>query len=173
VKREELKVLLDRETILKRVAEMGREIGEYYADKTDSIVAICVLKGSIHFFSELVLNIPLNVMYSFVHVSSYIGSSSTGRIRVNSWIDVPVSNEYVLLVEDIVDTGNTIRYIMKYLQRYKPKDIKLAALIEKKAHDHGIKIDFLGFQIEDRFVVGYGLDYDGRFRNLPFVGYKE
>ncbi|MDK2864225.1 MAG: hypoxanthine phosphoribosyltransferase, partial [Thermotogota bacterium] len=120
MKREELKVLIDRETIQKRVAEMGREIGEYYADKTDSIVAICVLKGSIHFFSELVLNIPLNVMYSFVHVSSYVGSSSTGRIRVNSWIDVPVSNEYVLLVEDIVDTGNTIRYIMKYLQRYKP-----------------------------------------------------
>ncbi len=167
------KVLLDEYTIRRRIKELGEEIGDYYRLKTDSIIAICVLKGSIHFFSELVLNIPLDVYYSFVHVFSYAGTQSTGRIRVNTWLDVPITDKYVLLVEDIIDTGRTVGYILNYLKRYKPRDLKLAALLEKKAHDHGIHIDFLGFQIPDEFVIGFGLDHDGKFRNLPYIGYFE
>ncbi len=173
IQRKDIKVLFDRETVLRRIEELGREITEFYKDKTDTVHAVCVLKGAIHFFSELVLNIDLNVIYSFVHVSSYSGTSSTGRIRVKSWMDETLEDKYVLLVEDVVDTGLTVKYIMRYLRRYRPKDIRLVALAEKTAHDHGLNVDFVGFKLKDQFLMGYGLDFEEKYRNLPFLGYVE
>ena len=82
-----------------------------------------------------------------------------------------LEDKYVLLVEDVVDTGHTLRYILRYLRKYHPKDIRIAALVEKKAHDHGINVDFVGFELEDQFLLGYGLDYDEVLRNLPYLGY--
>jgi len=169
-----IKVLIDEETLKKRVKELAQEIEEYYKDKTDTIHAVCILKGSIHFFSDLVLNMRnLNVKYSFIHVSSYQGTSSTGRIRVKSWIDESIHDEYVLLVEDIVDTGLTLQHIVRYLKKYNPRDFKIVTLIEKTVHDHGVPLDFVGFRVGDKFLIGYGLDVDEKFRNLPYIGYVE
>jgi len=169
-----IKVLIDEETLKKRVKELAQEIEEYYKGKTDTIHAVCILKGSIHFFSDLVLNMRnLNVKYSFIHVSSYQGTSSTGRIRVKSWIDESIHDEYVLLVEDIVDTGLTLQHIVRYLKKYNPRDFKIVTLIEKTVHDHGVPLDFVGFRVGDKFLVGYGLDVDEKFRNLPYIGYVE
>ncbi|ACB09094.1 hypoxanthine phosphoribosyltransferase [Thermotoga sp. RQ2] len=169
-----IKVLIDEETLKKRIKELAREIEEYYLGKTDTIHAVCILKGSIHFFSDLMLNIrKLNVKYSFIHVSSYQGTSSTGRIRVKSWIDESIHDEYVLLVEDIVDTGLTLQYIVRYLKKYNPRDFRIVSLIEKTVHDHGVPLDFVGFRVDDKFLVGYGLDIDEKYRNLPYIGYVE
>jgi hypoxanthine phosphoribosyltransferase len=169
-----IKVLIDEETLKKRIKELAREIEEYYLGKTDTIHAVCILKGSIHFFSDLMLNIrKLNVKYSFIHVSSYQGTSSTGRIRVKSWIDESIHDEYVLLVEDIVDTGLTLQHIVRYLKKYNPRDFRIVSLIEKTVHDHGIPLDFVGFRVDDKFLVGYGLDIDEKYRNLPYIGYVE
>ncbi|MCD6550985.1 hypoxanthine phosphoribosyltransferase [Thermotoga sp.] len=169
-----IKVLIDEETLKKRVKELAQEIEEYYRNKTDTIHAVCILKGSIHFFSDLVLNMRnLNVKYSFIHVSSYQGTSSTGRIRVKSWIDESIHDEYVLLVEDIVDTGLTLQHIVRYLKKYNPRDFKIVTLIEKTVHNHGVPLDFVGFRVDDKFLIGYGLDVDEKFRNLPYIGYVE
>ncbi|MGJ8455776.1 hypoxanthine phosphoribosyltransferase [Pseudothermotoga sp. U03pept] len=169
----QLKTLFDEKAVRERIKQMAKEIESYYKDKTESLNAICVLKGSVHFFSELVLNIGMDVNYSFVHVSSYAGTESTGRIRVKSWVDETLQGKYVLVVEDIVDTGNTLRYILSYLKKYKPADLKIAALIEKQKYQHGIPIDFVGFKVKDVFLVGYGLDFEEKYRNLPYIGYIE
>ncbi|AIY88054.1 MULTISPECIES: hypoxanthine phosphoribosyltransferase [unclassified Thermotoga] len=169
-----IKVLIDEETLKKRIKELAGEIEDYYLGKTDTIHAVCILKGSVHFFSDLMLNIrKLNVKYSFIHVSSYQGTSSTGRIRVKSWIDESIHDEYVLLVEDIVDTGLTLQYIVRYLKKYNPRDFRIVSLIEKAVHDHGVPLDFVGFRVDDKFLVGYGLDIDEKYRNLPYIGYVE
>lgn len=165
-------VLHTNEQIRKRIKEVSEEINNYYKAKTDHIIAICVLKGAVHFYSELMLNIDIDVIYSFVHVSSYSGSESTGKIRVNYWIDRSITDEYVLIVEDILDTGSTLSYIIKYLNRHSPKDLKVATLYHK-VKKSSIKADFVGFEIDDEFVLGYGLDYNEKFRNLPYVGYIE
>jgi len=167
---ENFHILHTNEQIKSRIKELAEEINSYYKGKTNRIIAICVLKGAIHFYSELILNIDIDVVYSFVHVSSYSGSESTGKIKVNYWIDRPVTDEYVLIVEDILDTGKTLSYIMKYLNKYSPKDLKVAALYHKVGKSN-INANFVGFKIDDEFVLGYGLDYDERFRNLPYVGY--
>ncbi|MFN3284459.1 MAG: hypoxanthine phosphoribosyltransferase, partial [Pseudothermotoga sp.] len=158
------KVLFDEEAVRRKIKDMARQIETYYRGKTESLYAICILKGSVHFFSELVLNINMNINYSFVHVSSYAGMESTGRVRVKSWVDENLQGKYVLVVEDIVDTGNTLKYILSYLKKYKPADLKIAALIEKEKYQHGIPIDFVGFKVGDIFLVGYGLDYEERYR---------
>uniref|UniRef100_A0A7C4CFF9 Hypoxanthine phosphoribosyltransferase n=1 Tax=Fervidobacterium thailandense TaxID=1008305 RepID=A0A7C4CFF9_9BACT len=166
-----IEVLIPAEQIKERVKQMGREITEYYRDKTDTIHAVCVLKGSIHFFSDLVQNIDLNVEYSFIQVASYSGVSSTGRIRVKSWIDEPIENKYVIIVEDILDTGLTLSYILDYLRRYRPADLKVVTLLKKLGRNSQVTPDFVGFEIEDKFVIGYGLDYNEKYRNLPYVAW--
>ncbi|HEW91222.1 MAG TPA: hypoxanthine phosphoribosyltransferase [Thermotogaceae bacterium] len=166
----EVQVLHTNDQIRKRIKELAGKINDYYKEKTDRIIAICILKGAVHFYSELILNLDMDVVYSFIHVSSYSGSKSTGKIKVNYWIDKPVTNEYVLIVEDILDTGKTLSYIVKYLNKHSPKDLKIAALYHKVGKSN-LKADFIGFEINDEFIVGYGLDYDERFRNLPYVGY--
>lgn len=166
-----IEVLIPAEQIKERVKQMGKEITEYYKYKTDTIHAVCVLKGSIHFFSDLVQNIDLNVEYSFIQVTSYSGVSSTGRIRVKSWIDEPIENKYVIVVEDILDTGLTLSYILDYLRRYRPADLKVVTLLKKLGRHSQINPDFVGFEIEDKFVIGYGLDYNEKYRNLPYVAW--
>ncbi len=173
IEREDIKVLYSLDEIREAARKLGKEITNFYKDKTDIIHTVCILKGAIHFFTELVLNIDLDVVYSFVHVTSYSGTDSTGRIRVKSWLDEDLEDKYLLIVEDVIDTGLTLRYLMKYLKKYRPRDIRIAALAEKTAHDHGIDADFVAFELQDQFLLGYGLDYDERFRNLPFLGYLD
>ncbi|HPE69020.1 MAG TPA: hypoxanthine phosphoribosyltransferase [Thermotogota bacterium] len=172
ISKEKIKVLFDRDTIQQRIRKLGEEISEAYSPLTQSLYMVCVLKGSIHFFSELLLHISLDVNYSFIQVSSYSGTSSTGKIIVKSWIDEMVQQKHVIVVEDILDTGKTLKYILNYLKRYQPKSLEVATLVDKYQKDHyGIVPRFVGFRAEDRFLLGYGLDFDQRFRNLPFIGY--
>ncbi|MDK2885830.1 MAG: hypoxanthine phosphoribosyltransferase [Thermosipho sp. (in: thermotogales)] len=168
-----LKILINEEELQSRIKELAKEITDYYKDKTDSIHAVCVLKGAIHFFTDLVKHIDLNVEYSFIHVSSYSGTESTGKIRVKSWIDEPIEKKYVLVVDDILDTGLTLSYILGYLRRYNPEDLKVATLLKKQGRNPAVSADFVGFDIEDKFVIGYGLDFDEKFRNIPYIGYLE
>ncbi|WP_456400630.1 hypoxanthine phosphoribosyltransferase [Mesoaciditoga sp.] len=165
-------VLYTREQLQKRIKEMGKEITDFYKPMTDEIVAVCVLKGAVHFFSDLVLEIGLNVSYSFVQVSSYAGQGSTQRVRVKSWLDESITGKHILVVEDIVDTGITLNYILKYFSKYDPTTLKVAALFEKRAHRKiETPVDFSGFNVEDKFILGYGFDYDQKYRNVPYVGY--
>lgn len=168
-----LKILYSEEEIDKIVNKLADEITSFYKPITDEIMAICILKGSIHFYSDLLKRLDMNVRYNFVHVSSYAGERSTGKIRVKTWVDESLTGRHVLLIEDIVDTGNTLRYIMNYIWKQKPATVKLVSLFEKTVHDHGVNIDFVGEKIGDKFIIGYGLDYDELYRNLPYVGYVE
>ncbi|WP_082128413.1 hypoxanthine phosphoribosyltransferase [Kosmotoga pacifica] len=166
-----LKVLFTKEEIIETVKRLAKEITEYYAPLTDEITAVCILKGSVHFYSDLLKELDLKVRYNFVHVSSYSGTTTTGKVRVKTWVDESLTGKYVLLVEDIVDTGNTLRYIINYIWKQRPADVKLVSLLEKTVHEHGVEIDFVGQKIDDKFVIGYGLDYDEFYRNLPYIGY--
>ncbi|MCD6238754.1 MAG: hypoxanthine phosphoribosyltransferase [Thermotogae bacterium] len=169
-----IKVLLSEETILKRIEELGDEISEFYLPRTDTLVAIGVLKGALHFCAYLLPHIQLDVTYSFINLSSYTGTNSEARIHLKSWIDIDIKNKYVLVVEDIIDSGRTIEYILKYLGRYKAKDLKVVTLLDKPSRRViDVPIDFKGFEIEDKFVVGFGFDYNQKYRNLPYIGYLE
>ncbi len=172
VNRDKIKVLYDEQTIRSRVSEMGREITREYSKNSGILHMVCVLKGSVHFYSDLLLNIDMDISYSFIQVASYSGSESTGRISVKSWIDEPIQGKDVIVVEDILDTGRTLKYILNYLKRYDPRTLEVATFIDKYEKDHfGIVPKFTGFRTDDKFLLGYGLDYDQSFRNLPFVGY--
>jgi hypoxanthine phosphoribosyltransferase len=169
-----VQTLFTREEIHTRIKELGDEITSIYSPFTNEIMAVCVLKGAIHFFSDLVLEINMNVLYSFVQVSSYSGAGSTERVKVKSWLDESIYGKHILVVEDIVDTGITLNYILGYFAKYKPATLKVATLFEKKAHRKvDVPIDFVGFEIGDKFIVGYGFDYDQKKRNLPFVGVED
>lgn len=168
-----IKVLYSQQKLDEIVGKVAKEIEDYYKPITEEITAICVLKGSIHFYSDLLKKINLNIRYNFVHVSSYSGEESTGKIKVKTWVDESLFNQHVLVIEDIVDTGTTLRFIMNYILKQKPKDLKLATLFDKKAFDHKVEVDFAGDELGDHFVVGYGLDYNQLYRNLPYVGYLD
>ena len=166
-----IEVLYSVEDLDRITSRLAKEIDEFYAPLTDEITAICILKGSIHFYSDLLKKLRLKVRYNFVHVSSYSGTTTTGKIKVKTWVDESLTGRHVLLVEDIVDTGGTRRYIINYIWKQKPVDVRLVSLFDKIAHEHMVNIDFTGERISDLFVVGYGLDYDEIYRNLPYVGY--
>lgn len=162
-------VLLSEQRLRERVAELGAEITRDYAGKP--LVVVGVLKGSFIFFADLVraVDLPLNV--DFIGISSYQGTRSTGVVQITSDLSRPIEGMNVLLVEDIVDTGLTMKYLLENLATRKPASVKICALLEKPARAR-VKIDiaYKGFVIDDVFVVGYGLDWDGKMRNLPFVG---
>ena len=168
-----IKVLISEEQINEMVKNMGKEITNHYKDKTDEIVMVCVLKGSINFYSDLVKRIDLNCLYNFIQVSSYSGMQTTGKIKVKSWLEESLENKHVIIVEDVVDTGNTLKYIIKYIERQNPASVEIASAVVKTIHPHGVDVKFTGFEIGDLFIIGYGLDYDEKYRNLPYIGYIE
>lgn len=162
------KILFDRQTIANRVAELGKKISEDYAGK--SIVAIGVMKGSVIFFSDLVRHISRPVEFEFVGVKSYEGSVSTGHVQITSDVSMDIKDRHVLLVEDIVDTGMTIDFLTKLLKVRQPASLRICALLSKPdAHIMSHQLDYVGFEIAKEFVVGYGLDLDGGFRNLDHI----
>lgn len=172
ITKDKIKVLYDEETIKRRVKEMGKEITEKYKGNGNVLHMVCVLKGSVHFYSDLLMSIDMDISYSFIQVASYSGTESTGRISVKSWIDEPIQGKDVIVVEDILDTGRTLKYILNYLKRYNPRTLEVATFIDKYEKDHfGIVPKFTGFEAEDKFLLGYGLDFDQSFRNLPYVGF--
>lgn len=162
-------VLLSQEQLRTRVQAMGAEITRDYQDRP--LVLIGVLKGSFVFLADLVRAIDLPVAVDFIGISSYQGTRTTGVVQITSDITRPIEGKHVLLVEDIVDTGLTMQYLLDNLATRKPQSVRIAALLEKPARAQvKIPIDYKGFVIGDEFVVGYGLDWDGKLRNLPFIG---
>ncbi len=163
-------ILLDEETIARRVAELGRRISKDYAGK--SLTALVVLKGSFVFAADLLRAIDVPMRVEFIGLRSYGSRTSTsGVVEITMDVKYPLTGHDVLIIEDIVDTGLTIDYLKNNLATRKPASIKLASLLHKQ--DRGVKdvsIDYLGFTVPNEFVIGYGLDFDGRCRNLPYVG---
>lgn len=162
--------LFSAEAIAARVAELGKEIT---ADKRgEDLVVICVLKGSFMFAADLIRRIELPLVVEFLGVRSYGDNTETsGEVQITSDLSHRIEGKDVLLVEDIVDTGLTLNFLLDLLQRRGPRSLKLAALLHKPSRTHApVKIDYLGFSIDDVFVVGYGLDHAQHHRNLPYVG---
>jgi len=166
-----LRVLYSETQLQGIVDRLGKAINDYYRDLTDEITAICILKGSVHFFSDLMKRLQVKIRYGFIHVSSYTDNVQSEQIVMKTWTDERISGKHILVVEDIVDTGNTLRFILNGLWEDNPADVKLVSLFDKIAHPHMVNIDFVGERIGDLFVVGYGLDYYEIYRNLPYVGY--
>lgn len=169
----ELRVLISEDEIRARVKALGEQITRDYQDK--DLTAICVLKGSFPFFADLVRAIDLPIECDFLGLSSYGSATRTsGVVKITSDLTKPVGEKNVLVVEDIVDTGLTMNYLLENLWTRRPASVKVCSLLYKPANTVvDVQIDYLGFTIEDRFVIGYGLDLDQKYRNLPFIGYLE
>lgn len=163
--------LLSAEQIAARVEELGEEISRFYGGAP--VVLVCVLKGSFVFTADLMRAIKLPLRVDFLGTRSYgNGSESSGVVQITQDLSHPIEDEHVLLVEDIVDTGLTVAHMLDLLKTRRPKTLHVCALLQKPACTKvDVPIDFVGFTIEDRFVVGYGLDWAQRYRNLPYVGF--
>lgn len=163
-------ILLGEEEIRRRVTELGRELVDRYGDRDPVLVS--VLKGSLVFLADLMRAMEMPVSVDLMEVSSYgAGTESTGQVRIIKDLSQPIEGRHVIVVEDIIDTGLTLNYLLKYLADKGPASVSIVCLLDKPARRLAeIPIDHIGFTIPDRFVIGYGLDYDERYRNLPYVG---
>ena len=167
---EKIVPMLTADQLASRVKELGQEIAAFYQD--NPIVLICVLKGSFVFTADLIRAIDLPLRVDFLGTRSYgEGTESSGVVQITQDLSQPIEGEDVLIVEDIVDTGLTVAHLLDLLKTRKPRSIRVASLLYKPSRARiQVKVDFLGFTIEDKFVVGYGLDWAQRYRNLPFIG---
>ena len=170
---DKVSVMISEEEVNKRILEMGKIISEKYAGK--SIHLICVLKGGAFFMTELAKRITVPVTLDFMSVSSYgSGSESSGVVKFVKDLDEPLKDKDVIVVEDIIDSGRTLSYLMEILKKRNPKSLALCTLLDKPDRRvKEVKVDWVGFEIPDKFVVGYGLDYDQKYRNLPYIGVVE
>lgn len=165
----ELTPLITEERLRARVAELGCDIARDYAGQ--SLVVVTVLKGSFIFVADLVRAIRLPLEVEFIGISSYAGTASSGVVRITQDLSRSIEGEHVLLVEDIVDSGLTMSYLIDNLSTRRPASVQVCALLEKPTRAKvKVPIAYRGFEIPDEFVVGYGLDVDGKYRNLPYVG---
>lgn len=164
------KVLLTEEELKEKVREIGSKISEDY--RGEELVLIGVLKGSVMFMSELMKEISIYCSMDFMAVSSYgNGSESSGVVRILKDLDESIENKHVIIIEDIIDSGITLEYLIKYLNGRNPKSIEIACLLNKKdRRKANIGVKYLGFDVPDYFLVGYGLDFAERYRNLPYIG---
>ena len=170
IEKDVLKVLISEDDLQTRIKELGKEITEDYKGK--DIIVISVLKGSIMFMADLLRSIDTHVEIDFMVVSSYgSGVVSTGAVKMLKDIFLSIEGKDVLIVEDILDTGKTLHYIKEYLGARKPSSIKICTLLDKpERREADITADYVGFVVPDEFVIGYGLDFDERYRNLPYIG---
>ena len=170
---EKIKVLITEEEVDARIRELGEKISKEYEGK--QIHLICVLKAGVFFMCELAKRITVPVSMDFMCVGSYgDGTKSSGVVRLAKDLDESIENKEVLIVEDIIDSGNTLYYLMDVLRQRKPASLRLCTLLDKP--DRRVKdvhVDWTGFEIPDEFVVGYGLDYAQKYRNLPYIGVVE
>lgn len=168
----EINILINKTKLEKRIEELAKQIEKDYEGK--EIVFVGLLKGSVMFMVELAKNIKSSVALDFMDVSSYKGTESTGKININKDIRDSIEGKDVIIVEDIIDTGRTLTYVLEYLKQKNPNSIKIATMLSKPSRRvMELKVDYIGFAIEDKFVVGYGLDCNEKYRNLPYIGYIE
>ena len=173
MRKHHVKEMLTEDVVNKRIRELGEKISEDYAGQ--EIRMICVLKGGSFFMCELAKRISVPVSIDFMSVSSYGGDTkSSGVVKIVKDLDESITGKDVLVVEDIIDSGRTLSYLMAMLRDRAPKSLKLCTLLDKPDRRViDVKVDYTGFEIPDEFVVGYGLDYDQLYRNLPYIGMIE
>lgn len=165
------KVLIDEDSLNARIKKLASQINEHYKDE-DTLIMVAILKGSVMFMAELAKHIKLDINLEFMAVSSYdSGTISSGNVKILKDLDTDIKDKNVLLVEDIIDTGHTLLKLRNNLEKRDPKDIKIVTLLDKpERREVDIKPDWYGFKIPNEFVVGFGLDYDQKYRNLPYIG---
>ena len=168
--RESVRLLISSADIQQKIREMGKRIREDFPG--EHLLLVGVLKGAVLFLADLARQIPGEVTFDFIAVSSYgKDTKSSGQVKLNKDLDSSIEGKVVIVVEDILDTGLTLQYLLRVLQQRKPKSLKVAVLLDKKERRIAdVRADYTGFVIPDEFVVGYGLDYAERYRNLPDVG---
>ncbi len=171
--KENINVIISEEEIQKRVSEIADRISKDY--NGEDISFICILKGGIMFMVDLAKKINSNIEFDFMEVSSYGNNmSSSGNIKINKDLQNPIEGKNIIIVEDIIDSGRTLNYLCRYLKEKKPASIKICTLLDKpERRVFDIKVDYTGFTIPDKFIVGYGLDYAERYRNLPYIAVIE
>ena len=167
---EKSKIFLPEQKVNARIAEVAKKISEDYAG--EEVHLICVLKGSVFFTCELAKRITVPVTMDFMSCSSYgAGTKSSGVVKLVKDLDEPLEGKNVIVIEDIIDSGRTLSYLLEILSARKPASLKLCTLLDKPDRRvMPVHVDYTGFEIPDEFVVGYGLDYDQRYRNLPYIG---
>ena len=168
-----ISTLISEEELVARIKEMGAQISRDYEGK--SVHLICILKGGAYFMTELSKYITVPVTIDFMQVTSYgSGTTLSGIVKIVKDHDEPLEGREVIVVEDIIDTGYTLSYLLEMLKDRKPASLKLAAMLNKPDRRiREVKIDYCGFDVPDKFVIGYGIDYDQRYRNLPYIGVVE
>ncbi|KAL0231894.1 hypothetical protein PCE1_002891 [Barthelona sp. PCE] len=168
-------VLYSSEQISKRVKELGEEITEYYKSiGCNELVCVCVLQGAMPFFVELTQNIAIEgVIQDTVRVSSYGNGTTSGKLEFKKGLDVDIEGKHVLIIEDLIETGQSLEFLIQYCQELNPLSVQIVVLLDKyEKHGDAVTLDYVGFRCEDHFVIGYGLDYAMKYRHLPFIGYK-
>lgn len=170
---EHVRVMLTEEEVDAKIQEIGDRISKDYAGK--QVHLVCVLKGGSFFLCELAKRITIPVSLDFMSVSSYGGGTqSSGIVKIVKDLDEPLKDKEVIVIEDIVDSGRTLSYLLEMLKKREPKSLRLCTLLDKpERRVVDVRVDYTGFEIPDEFVVGYGLDYDQRYRNLPYIGVVE
>lgn len=167
------RILIPTEDLDRRIGELARQINHDYAD-SDHLIAVGVLKGSVFFMVDLLKRVTVPLAVDFFQTSSYGANTTPGEVRIKRDIDLSVRGADVLLIEDIIDTGYTLRTILSLLRFRGARSVKLCALLDKSVRRQvEVPVDYRGFEIEDHFVVGYGLDYAEHYRNLPYIGIYE
>lgn len=167
---EEIKLLIEEDRLLTRVKEIAEQINKDYEGK--EVFLLCILKGSIYFTCELSKHLTVPVKLGFLSVSSYgDGMTNSGTFSINGDADLDVKGKDVIVVEDIIDSGRTLSFLLRMLAKRSPSSLKLCTLLDKPARRVAeVSVDYVGFEVPDRFVVGFGLDYAQKYRNLPYIG---
>jgi len=170
---EKIKVMISEEEVNKKIVEIADKINEEFEGQ--EVHLICILKGSVFFTCELAKRITSPVEIEFMSVSSYgSGTTSSGVVRIVNDLGSSIEGKNVIVIEDIIDSGRTLNYLLENLKTRNPKNLKLCTLLDKpERRVVEVAVDYVGFEIPDEFVVGYGLDYDQKYRNLPYVGFVE
>jgi len=164
-------ILIEEDELQERIAQLGKKITDYY-NQDDDIVMVCILRGGVMFMADLARKIKLPVILDFMDVTSYEGgTTTTGNVRIIKDLEESIGDKHVLIVEDIIDTGLTLKHVINMLKTRNPKSIKVCTLLDKpeRRTEKHVEIDWNGFEIPNKFVVGYGLDYEERYRNVPFI----
>lgn len=163
------KVLIKQEDIAKRIKEIADQINNDY--KGEELILVCILRGSCYFFADLSRLLNETAYLEFMSVSSYSGTTTSGEVRINVDVSRPIEGKNVIIIEDIIDTGTTLAYLKRIMNERRPKSLKICTLLDKPSRRKvEIEGDYVGFTVPDEFVVGYGLDYNQKYRNLPEIG---
>lgn len=169
---EKIKVLISQEEIQKRLYELAEQLDKEYEGK--EVTVVCVMRGGVFFTVDLTLKMKTRLKYEFLTIESYEGTESTGNIKLLEDLREPIEGKDVLILEDIVDSGRSMTFLLKYLKSKNPASLKVCTLVDRVSRrEFNVPLDYVGFAIPDKFVIGYGLDVDSKYRNLPYIGYIE